>query len=499
MRRWIIEQRLNSDLTKSQETVNKMDVEPLLIGNTPGCSNDAEHMDRELEWPTSEEVKSKGTDENNKKEDRDGRNMYKSNYRIKTSEVRLDRTSSKTYETNIYRENKTNSNNSTSAKTYETNIYKEDKTNSNLGLDGDDATLDSSSVVKARNLRDKGIRIIENRQLVPPYNPGYIDAEWTEVASRKRYNQQQQQQQQRQQQQQQQRAVRETEDRLQRRPLVAVRERARSGRRLIKPAVVTITGKRNGPTYAQILSKARGNVNLKALGIQTTVIRRAVSGAIVIEVPGPHGKQLAATLKNNLESVLGEDARVTNPVAVGELRLRGIEPSTTQEDILEELEAISGTPREEFKVSAISIMRDGLGMSWVSCPLQAAVRVAERGALALGWTRVKVELLQKRPVQCYKCWHYGHVRLNCRSEVERKGSCYKCGNAGHTIKLCKSNVVNCLICKEKGHKYGHKMGSMNCLRNQGYPRGIQPVRKIPMSVRKTSQASTTVFEESGRD
>jgi len=123
----------------------------------------------------------------------------------------------------------------------------------------------------------EGIRIIENRQLVPPYNPGYIDAEWTEVASRKRYNQQQQQKQQRQQQQQQQqRAVRETEDRLQRRPLVAVRERARSGRRLIKPAVVTITGKRNGPTYAQILSKVRGNVNLKALGIQRSLEERLV-------------------------------------------------------------------------------------------------------------------------------------------------------------------------------------------------------------------------------
>jgi len=125
--------------------------------------------------------------------------------------------------------------------------------------------------------------------------------------------------------------------------------------------VVTITSKPNGLTYAEILAKAREKVCLKDLGIKTTTIRRAINGAIVIEVPGPQGKQLADTLRTSLVEALGEDAKVLNPVATGELRLRGIDPSTTKE-IYIELEALSGAKRSEFKVSDISNMKDNRGL-----------------------------------------------------------------------------------------------------------------------------------------
>lgn len=42
---------------------------------------------------------------------------------------------------------------------------------------------------------------------------------------------------------------------------------AKPGNRIVKPAVVTITGKPDGATYAQILSKAKQNVSLASLGI----------------------------------------------------------------------------------------------------------------------------------------------------------------------------------------------------------------------------------------
>lgn len=281
--------------------------------------------------------------------------------------------------------------------------------------------------------------------------------------------------------------------RSRRQQVATMKDEAKPGRRLIKPVVVTITSKPDGLNYAQILAKAREKVSLKDLGIQTTVIRRALNGAIVIEVPGPQGKQLADSLRTNLMDALGDNARVSNSVATGELRLRGIEPSTTQEEILMELEAISGSPRQDFKVSAISNMRDGMGVSWVICPLQAAIKIAERGAVTLGWTRVKVDLLRKRPVQCFKCWHFGHVRSSCRSELDRTGSCFKCGIAGHTIGICRTNTPNCLICKDIGRESRHRMGSIICLKNQGLPNGIQPIRKMLASVRKKSQVS--VFDD----
>jgi len=82
---------------------------------------------------------------------------------------------------------------------------------------------------------------------------------------------------------------------------------------------------------------------------------------------------------------------------------------------------MSGCSRQDFKVSPINNMRDGMDVAWVKYPLVTAIRVAEKGTVTLGWTRVKIELLRKRPVQCYKCWHFGHVRPSCRSEIERKG------------------------------------------------------------------------------
>jgi len=204
--------------------------------------------------------------------------------------------------------------------------------------------------------------------------------------------------------------------------------------------VVTITNKSADTTYADILVKAREKVSLKDIGIETIIIRRAINGAIVIEVPGPQGKQQASTLSSRLTAALGKDAKVLNPVAMGELRLRGIDPSTSTEEVYTELEAMSGCLRQDLKVSPIINMRDGMGVAWVKCPLEIAVKMAERGVVTLGWTRVKIELLRRRPVQCYKCWRYGHVRPNCRSEVERIGTCFRCGQKGHAVGVCKASL-----------------------------------------------------------
>jgi len=160
---------------------------------------------------------------------------------------------------------------------------------------------------------------------------------------------------------------------------------------------------------------------------------------------------------------------VKNPVARGELRLRGIDPSTTSKDIHGELVSLSGCHQYEMKVSPIRNMRDGMGVAWATCPLQAAVKLAEIGVVALGWTKVKIELLKKCPVQCFKCWHFGHVRSNSRVEIDRKGICFRCGSVEHTIGTCNAVMPKCLICEETGKDSRHRMGVSRCLMNQGFP------------------------------
>ncbi|RLU15159.1 hypothetical protein DMN91_012153 [Ooceraea biroi] len=63
--------------------------------------------------------------------------------------------------------------------------------------------------------------------------------------------------------------------------------------------------------------------------------------------------------------------------------------------------------------------------AWVQCPLAAANSVAAAGYLRLGWTMVRVELLRSRPTQCFKCWHFGHVRSKCTATVDRDRNCFR--------------------------------------------------------------------------
>lgn len=240
--------------------------------------------------------------------------------------------------------------------------------------------------------------------------------------------------------------------------------------------MVTITGKPEGATYAQILNKAKQNVLLDNLGIGNVRMRRGINGALIIELPGPDDKRLASSLRNKLEDVLKEDARVSNPVAMGEIRLRGIDPATTQDEIGYALEKISGCSPRELTVSKINFMRDGMGVAWARCPLEHAIKIAETGGVVLGWTVVRLELLKKRPIQCFRCWKFGHVRNNCKAEIDRSGACFRCGTVGHSVKDCNS-IPTCVICADVNKDHRHRIGSARCLENQGFSNRVHKFQR----------------------
>lgn len=177
--------------------------------------------------------------------------------------------------------------------------------------------------------------------------------------------------------------------------------------------MVTITGKPEGATYAQILSKAKQEISLANLGIENVRMRRAMNGALIIELPGPDSKRLAPYV-----TLWRRFSRMMLRSTMGEIRLRDIDPATNQDEISYVLEKISGCPPCELKVSNINIMRDGMGIAWVRCPLEYATKIAETGKITIGWTVVRLELLKKRPIQCFRCWKFGHVRNNCRAEID---------------------------------------------------------------------------------
>lgn len=199
---------------------------------------------------------------------------------------------------------------------------------------------------------------------------------------------------------------------------------------------------------------------------------------MVIEVPGPDGRRQAESLRSSLAEALKEGAKVSNPVETGELRLRGIDPSLGLDEIRSSLVGIGMCLAEELTLISVGRMRDGMGIVWARCPLDAAVRIAEWGSVGIGWTRVRVDLIRKKPVQCYKCWRFGHVRASCRNEEDHAGAYFRCGLTGHAAGSCGSAPC-CVVCRDLKRSFDHRMGSFKCLENQGFNVGVHRFRRPP--------------------
>lgn len=155
------------------------------------------------------------------------------------------------------------------------------------------------------------------------------------------------------------------------------------------------------------------------------------------------------------------DAKITRPSIKGELRIVGFDESVIKEEIGEIVIERGECEYDEINVGNIRPMRNGLFMVWVQCPLAAAVKVANTGKIRLGWSMARVELLEARPQQCFKCWEFGHVRSTCTSKIDRSALCFKCGKSGHSYKDCKNELL-CILCAQKGLEASHRIGSFKC-------------------------------------
>lgn len=316
--------------TRQHRDTHESDMEvDVLIGETHGHQVEGTNMQHQEDWPSGGEtlpwsMETQATGNEDEAENNTAKKTKSSDtHKIKTK-VRLD---------NIYSERNSRTG---------SDIYKV-KTNVGLG-----------NMYSERNSK---IRLIENKQIVPPQHPSLIpDKEWITVGRRGRFKSGSSQNSYV-------RADASASLSAGRNTKRAVNSAGNLKKKLAKPAVVTITSKPGGASYADILAKARERVSLKDIGIQETAIRRALNGAIVIEIPGPQSKQLAGVLGSRLSEVLGEEAKVKNPVAMGELRIRGIDPSTTTEEIRNELMTLSDCVGEDLKVSPVNNMRDGMGIA----------------------------------------------------------------------------------------------------------------------------------------
>ncbi|EFN62147.1 hypothetical protein EAG_13725, partial [Camponotus floridanus] len=182
--------------------------------------------------------------------------------------------------------------------------------------------------------------------------------------------------------------------------------------------------------------KAREKISLEEIGIEKTRIRKTAGGNVLIAIPGANRGMEADRLAEELTKVLDKEITVSRPNIMGELRLFGLDDSISKEEIMDTIAAQGKCKLSEIRASEIKIMRNGLGMIWVKCPLHAAAQLFKIGKVRIGWSIIKIEMLQAREKQCFRCWRFGHLKYNCKSEIDRTGCCYRCGSSQHKVKEC---------------------------------------------------------------
>lgn len=161
--------------------------------------------------------------------------------------------------------------------------------------------------------------------------------------------------------------------------------------KILKTAAISIKGNGKDFSYAEALQKVRLAVSLKDLEIQSPKIRKSMSGATIIEISGLNNVVKADKLAAEVQKVLQGEAHVVCPNIKSEMRLFGMDESISVDEIKDAIAVESKCKIEEVKVGRIGRTRSGTSVVWTQCPKEAAITIAERKRILIGWTSVRVE------------------------------------------------------------------------------------------------------------
>ncbi|TGZ55450.1 hypothetical protein DBV15_12415 [Temnothorax longispinosus] len=211
------------------------------------------------------------------------------------------------------------------------------------------------------------------------------------------------------------------------------------------------------------MAEIRGRVSLQDLGVDGLRVKRAITGDLTLEVPGPDSGSKADLLCQRVaEAVAGRvGVRVARPVKTAKIRVKGLDDSVSTAKLAEALARKGAGPASSIQVGPIKRAPSGTGTAWARCSLAAANRVVAEGRLTVGWALAGVDILEQRPLQCFRCLEEEHVRAQCRSEIDRSGECYRCGEPGYRAQNCAA-PLRCSLCSKEGAPARHRAGSNAC-------------------------------------
>jgi hypothetical protein len=211
---------------------------------------------------------------------------------------------------------------------------------------------------------------------------------------------------------------------------------------------MTITLKdRSDKSYSEVLVVAKHNVPLTEVGIKVVKMRKTMTGRVVLEVPEDQKREKAAALATRLTQILDPSTiRVATLVLAAEARVTRMDISATKEEGRNTLAKEDGCKAKGIQLGEIRLARNGLGSVWIRGLAGAVRKLAHTDKVAIGWSIAKVEAIERRPLQCYKCLEIGHIGRTCISTDDRGHLYYRCGGSGFQAKGCTTANPKYLLC-----------------------------------------------------
>ena len=137
-------------------------------------------------------------------------------------------------------------------------------------------------------------------------------------------------------------------------------------------------------TYAEVMRAARSKVDLKALDIDHLRVKKAMTGGLILEVPGQETAQRADKLAERLSVALAQQGvKISRPVTRAELRVAGLDDSVSAEEVAAAIAEAGDCSSAEVQMGAIRPAAGGLRGAWARAPRAAAIKAAKPGGL--GW------------------------------------------------------------------------------------------------------------------